>query len=174
LRLLPPWAVGNHIRELYDRVIYRRDADEQHDEEKAPKQEWLFKPQQIRAAAAPKLSNDSAMYAEYDKCRSGDDTYESGQQCRSSGLSYEHECRLTTKLSDGAMTEKHAGARQQAVRGARPPAAEHFMWPQPLQRRVRRHDLNDIASHAVLGRGLSMAIATFPGDVFLGNGIGSA
>jgi hypothetical protein len=38
-----------------------------------------------------------------------------------------HERRLTTKFSDRTPTVQHAGARQQAAREARPPAAEHFM-----------------------------------------------
>jgi hypothetical protein len=38
-----------------------------------------------------------------------------------------HDCRLTTKFSDRTPTVQHAGARQQAAREARPPAAEHFM-----------------------------------------------
>jgi hypothetical protein len=35
--------------------------------------------------------------------------------------------RLTTKFSDRTPTVQHAGARHQAAREDRPPAAEHFM-----------------------------------------------
>jgi hypothetical protein len=38
-----------------------------------------------------------------------------------------HRSRLTTKFSDRTLTVQHAGARRQAAREARPPAAEHFM-----------------------------------------------
>jgi hypothetical protein len=44
-----------------------------------------------------------------------------------SGSTMSMECRLTTKFSDRTLTFQHAGARQQAAREARPPAAEHFM-----------------------------------------------
>jgi hypothetical protein len=37
------------------------------------------------------------------------------------------QCVLTTKFSDRTPTVQHAGARHQAAREARPPAAEHFM-----------------------------------------------
>src|SRR5687768_5794766 len=46
--------------------------------------------------------------------------------------------RLTTKFCDGALSSQYAGAPAPVGAGRRSPAAEHFMRPRPLQRRVRR------------------------------------
>jgi hypothetical protein len=49
------------------------------------------------------------------------------------------QCRPTTKFSDRPLNYQHAGAQRSCALLARPPAAEHFMRPGSLQRRVRRH-----------------------------------
>jgi hypothetical protein len=46
--------------------------------------------------------------------------------------------RLTTKFSDRPPVYQHAGAQRSCALLARPPAAEHFMCPGSLQRRVMR------------------------------------
>jgi len=43
-------------------------------------------------------------------------------------------CRLTAEFSGGTPPSQHAGAQRSCALGARPPAAEHFMRPRPLQR----------------------------------------
>jgi hypothetical protein len=48
------------------------------------------------------------------------------------------ESRLTTKFSGGTPAHQHAGAVRLGSAGRGSPAAEHFMRPRPLQRRVRR------------------------------------
>jgi hypothetical protein len=47
--------------------------------------------------------------------------------------------RLTAEFSGGTPPSQHAGAQRSCALGARPPAAEQFMRPRPLQRFVRRH-----------------------------------
>jgi len=47
-------------------------------------------------------------------------------------------CRLTAEFSGGTPPSWHAGAQRSCALGTRPPAAEHFMGPRPLQRFVRR------------------------------------
>ena len=59
------------------------------------------------------------------------------RQCRIQHIS--GSSRLTTKFSGGTPTLQHAGARAPGGTGRGSPAAEHFMSPRPLQRRVRRH-----------------------------------
>ncbi len=50
-----------------------------------------------------------------------------------------HDWRLTAEFSGGTPPFQHAGAPALGCALARPPAAEHFMRPRPLQRFVRRH-----------------------------------
>src|SRR5690606_8909325 len=57
---------------------------------------------------------------------------------RTYGQARRSERRLTTKFSDRTPALQHAGAQRSCEQMARPPAAEHFMCPGSLQRRVSR------------------------------------
>lgn len=46
---------------------------------------------------------------------------------------------LEAEFNGGTLAVQHAGAQRSGALSGRPPAAEHFMRPRPLQRFVRQH-----------------------------------